>query len=187
MPILALEPDVFPDDLLHRAGLGFETDQFWWAMYTLPRREKELMRRLRARGFAFYAPLVPRRTRSPSGRLRTSYVPLFSNYVFLYGDENHRYQAMTTNCVSRWLVVPDGERLTHDLRQIKRLLESGAPLTPEARLAAGAHVRIRSGPMSGLEGVIVKRQNQQRLLIAINFLKQGVSVLLDDFQLEQID
>ncbi|HEY1859144.1 MAG TPA: UpxY family transcription antiterminator, partial [Gemmataceae bacterium] len=117
MPILARERDLFPDDLLDQPSLGQEADQQWWAVYTKSRHEKELMRRLCALSIAFYTPLIPQRLRSPAGRIRTAYVALFAGYVFLYGNESARYGALSTNCVSRCLNVPDGGELTRDLRR----------------------------------------------------------------------
>ena len=69
MPILPREPDIYPAELLDDA-LGATTDSSWWAMYTMARREKELMRRLRAMEISYYAPLVHKRSRSPGGRVR---------------------------------------------------------------------------------------------------------------------
>ncbi len=161
--------------------------QQWWALYTLSRREKELMRRLRARDIAFYSPIVSQRHRSPAGRVRTSHVPLFANYVFLCGTDFHRYEALSTNCISRDIAVPDGLQLAKDLRQIQQLIEVGHPLTPEARLQAGTHVRVRSGPFRGFEGIVVRRENVTRLLVAVKFMQQGASVLLEDCELEQLD
>lgn len=186
MPILPREIDQNPPGLLDRPELGAQPDQAWWALYTLARREKHLLRQLRTAGLAFYAPLIPRRTRSPSGRIRTSYVPLFHNYVFLYGTVDDRYRAMTTNCVSHWLPVADPLALSADLRQIQRLIDSSAPLTPEARIEAGQRVRIRSGTFAGLEGTVLKRHGQSRLVISVRFLQQGASVLLEDCQLEAL-
>ncbi len=187
MPILPREPDVFPEDLLDEARAAERPDARWWALYTLPRREKDLVRRLRSLGVWHYCPLVSRRSRSPQGRTRTAWVPLFGGYVFLLGAEDDRYRAMTTNCVSRCLEVPDGPQLAHDLRQIKRLVESGAPLTPEARIEPGTRVRIRSGSLAGIEGVVVGRRKSERLLVAVRFLQRGASVQLEDFQVEKID
>ena len=82
MPILNQEPDIFPENLLSAPEEGSPSDG-WFAIYTLSRREKELMRRLRAQNIAHYGPMVPKRTRSPGGRIRTSYVPLFAGYVFV--------------------------------------------------------------------------------------------------------
>lgn len=187
MPILPREPDAFPDDVLDDARAAELPDGRWWALYTLPRREKDLVRRLRGLGIWHYCPMVRRRSRSPSGRTRTAWAPLFGGYVFLLGGEAHRYEALTTNCVSRALMVPDGPQLARDLRQVKRLIDSGAPLTPEARIEPGDRVRIRSGSLVGLEGVVVKRRNCERLLVAVEFLQRGASVQIADFQVERID
>jgi transcription antitermination factor NusG len=184
MPILPGELDLFPAELFNRLGEAPVEPGQWWAMYTMARREKELMRRLRALEIAFYSPLVPKRTRSPSGRVRESFVPLFASYVFVHGNEEQRYQALTTNCISRCLSVPDGARLVHDLRQIRNLIELGAPVTAEARIEPGRRVRVRSGPMLGMEGTVVKRRGKDWLVVAVEFLQQGASVLLEDFQVE---
>jgi transcription antitermination factor NusG len=112
---------------------------------------------------------------------------LLSGYVFLRGGEDQRYQALQTNCVSRCLAVGDPAQLVFDLRQIQRLIESQAPLTPEERLSAGMQVRVRSGPLMGLEGTVVERRGQKQLLVAIRFIQQGASVQIGDFQLERID
>jgi len=187
MPILARDTDLYPEGFLDRPEVERAEVSAWWALYTLSRREKELMRRLLAMEIPFYAPLIARQHRSPSGRPRTSYVPLFSGYVFVFGGDEHRRQALTSNCVSRWLPVPDSGQLTRDLRQIHRLIECGAPLSPEARLERGNPVRVRSGPFQGLEGSIIKRLDQVRLLVSVRFLQQGASLLIEDYQLERLD
>jgi transcription antitermination factor NusG len=186
MPILPREPDIYPAELfLDLAGESAPVGQ-WWAMYTMARREKELMRRLRAMEIPFYAPLVHKRTRSPGGRVRESYVPLFPSYVFVRGTQPQRVQALTTNCVARTIDVADPARLADDLRQIQRLIELDAPLTIEARIQPGRRVRVRSGPMTGLEGTVLKRRGRDWLLVAVEFLQQGASVLLEDFQVEPL-
>ena len=189
MPILAREPDLYPLDLFERIQMPSEseTDEGWLAVYTLSRHEKELVRRLRALDVACYCPLIEQRTKSPAGRRRTSFVPLFSNYVFVYGSSDCRYAALTTNCVSSVIEVPDTNSLTCDLLRIHRLIESGLPLTPELQLQAGARVRIRTGPLQGLEGTLIRRRNENRLLLSVDFLQSGASVLLDEFQVDPID
>ncbi|MEX0679286.1 MAG: transcription termination/antitermination NusG family protein [Pirellulales bacterium] len=186
MPILPSEPDIFPPELLDESAGRAAAEGQWWALYTLARREKELMRRLRGMEVAFYSPLVHKRNRSPSGRVRESYVPLFASYVFAFGSETERHKALATNCVSRCLQVPDGAQLVHDLRQIRHLIELDAPLTVEARIEPGRRVRVRSGSMAGLEGTVIKRRGRDWLVVAVEFLGQGASVLLEDFQVEPL-
>jgi len=187
MPILAKEQDLYPPDLLDRFLAGDLEGHQWWALYTLSRREKELMRRLQAMRIAFYSPVVSQRHRSPVGRIRTSHVPLFANYVFLCGTDFHRYEALTTNCVSRVIAVPEGLQLAEDLRQVQHLIELGHPLTPEARLQKGIRVRVRSGSFMGFEGMVIRRESVTRLLVAVDFMQQGASVVLEDCELELLD
>jgi len=186
MPILPFEPSIFPDNLLETPVPVVQHEHSWWVLYTLPRREKELIRRLRQMEIPHYAPQIRRRTKPPRGRPRTVYVPLFPSYVFLCGSDEHRQQSLGTKCISRCLTVTDSERFIHDLRQIQRLIEADAPLTPESRLQPGMRVRIRSGSLAGLEGTVLKRRGKMRLLVAVEFLQRGASVLLDDFEVEEI-
>ena len=183
MPILKREVDIYPEDLLQSE---FANENSWWAMYTLARQEKKLMRMLVADQVPFYAPVIERRYRSPNGRLRTSYEPLFSNYVFVCGQEAERYQAVCTGCVSRNMPVEQVDDLVTDLQQIQRLIASEAPLSPESRLEPGQRVRIRNGPFAGYEGVITRRDREVRLQVYVRFMEQGVSVSIEDCQADPI-
>ena len=95
--------------------------------------------------------------------------------------------ALQSNCVSRFIQVPDGEALKRDLSQIYRLISAKAPITPEARLQPGDRVRIRSGPLAGIEGVLDRRRNSARLIVAVDFLRTGASVELSDFDVEPVE
>lgn len=187
MPILACEPDLYPSDLFDSTQPYLETEGRWFACYCRPNQEKQLMRRLVRHEVAHYCPLVPKKNRSPAGRIRTSYIPLFTGYVFIHADETVRYTAMTTDCVSRWLDVPDSKLLEADLRRIYQLILSGAPLVAEPRLVPGKPVRVRRGPLTGMSGLVIRRHGQCRLLIAVNFLQQGASVLIEEYEIEPLD
>ncbi len=182
MAVLPYESDIYPDTLLDSPP----TDARWWAAYTLARREKVFMQCLRKFNVPFYGPLIKRTTRSPSGRVGTAFVPLFSGYVFLCGNEEQRLEAFRTKCVVRIVEAPDKAELIFDLRQIQQLIASDAPLSPEARLSKGMKVRIRSGPLSGIEGSVIKRHGKDTLLVAVNFLQQGASVVVGDYETERI-
>ena len=183
MPILPKQRDTFPADLLD--GPGPDTGH-WVAFYTLARREKDLMRRLEASGISFYAPMIRRRLRSAGGRTRSSFVPLFPGYVFSRVDDEQRRGALATNTIARWIPIADERMLVEDLRAIKQLIDTDRPLTPEARLEAGQLVRICRGPLRGLEGTVVRRHGEERLVVAVRFLNQGASIELEDVDLERL-
>lgn len=184
MPILASEPNVFPCNLLD----GFTTaasERNWWAVYTKPRQEKSLARQLIALNVPVYLPLVTRQS-IVKGRRMKSQVPLFSSYVFVFGDPLERIKTLETKRVVQMFTAADADELTKDLRNVRSLVDSGAALTVEARLVPGNRVRVKNGGLMGLEGVIVSRRGECRLVVAVQFLQQGVSILLDDFQVEPI-
>lgn len=185
MPILKHEQDIWPDNLLMEGGEGIVA-QPWWAMYTLPRFEKKLMRQLVEQQIPFYGPTIGRRYRSAQGRIRKSFEPLFPNYVFVCGDEMARYNAVSTGSISRWLPVPRPEELVNDLRQIFELIQTEMPLAPELKLQPGQRVRVKTGVFKGFEGVVLRRENEIRLLISVRYMGRGASVALDDCQLEAI-
>ncbi len=193
MPIRKAELEIYPEDLLLRdASTDInETDESggatwrWTCLYTMSRREKDLMRRLVAEKVACYCPQVAKRYRSPAGRLRTSYIPLFTNYVFLFGNEDHRRFALTTNCISKTYEVRDAN-FQNELRQIQVALNEEVPLTAEAKLDSGQRVRVRSGPFKDFEGEIIRREGKTRLLLQLNYLQQGVSMEMDEALLAPI-
>jgi transcription antitermination factor NusG len=184
MPILASETDVFPVNLLDDFTLE-PTERRWWAVYTRSRMEKALARQLLALEIPFYLPLVPR-TSLIGGRRVRSLNPLFTGYLFLYGTDDERIQMLATNRVAHLWEAPYVDELTRDLLSVRALIESGVPLTPEGMLEPGDRVRIKTGQLMGLEGTIVSRRGEDRLLIAVNFLQQGVSIQISDFQVERI-
>ena len=185
MPILARETELFPEDLLDSPDYSVE-GRSWCLLYTLSRREKQLMRKLLALEVPFFGPTISRRYRSPNGRMRKSYQPLFPNYVFACMDESQRYVSLTTNCVSKCVPVFDSTELVSDLRRIRDLIQMGAQLSPESRLIAGDRIRVKTGVFAGFEGVVIHREGKVRLLVAVNFTAQGASFQLDECQLESI-
>ncbi len=113
-------------------------------------------------------------------------MPLFSGYLFMCGTDDERITALTTNCVSRILPVEDHVGLFHDLLNIHQLIESEAAVTVEQRLQPGQKVRIKSGVFRDMEGIVIERRGRKRLLVAVHYIQQGVSMAIDDYMVEPI-
>jgi len=194
MPILPPQPDHFPADLFGRdreavAGgsiVPTTGPAAWLAFATRSRREKELIRCLRAAGIPHCCPLVTRQQRSPAGRVRRSQLPLFPGYVFACVDHDQRLAALKSNTISQTIPVADPLTLLTDLAAIDQLVNAGRPMTPEARIEPGERVCIRSGLLRGHEGTVIRRRGEDRLVLAVRFLNQGVSVELGDFDVEKL-
>lgn len=183
MPLLPPETDIFPDDLLSAPAVA---GRVWWTVYTRVRQEKSLARELLTWKIPFYLPQL-KQTRLYRGRKRSSYLPLFTSYLFMQAAPEERVRALGTERIAQVIPVRDEAGLIRDLRQIQRLIQAEVPLTVESRLQPGAHVRVRTGVLAGIEGVVQARTKPTRLVVLVNMLQQGVSLEVEDFLLDSLD
>lgn len=144
------------------------------------------MRKLRMMDIKFYCPLVAQKKRSPAGRVRTSHLPLFAGYLFLNGSDEERREALTTNCISRVSPIAESDDVVSELSRIQQLISTKKPITHESQIEAGQRIRVKTGPLKGMEGTVLKRHSTEVLLISIGFLQQGASIEIDDFQVERM-
>ncbi len=184
MPVLPQEPNTYPEDLF---APEFDAgERGWWVLHTRARQEKSLARQLHSARVPFYLPLIAKRALQ-RGRLLTSYVPLFTGYVFLLGQRDERVVALTTNRVVQSLEVTNQEKLWHDLSQVWKLIQTGAPITPVDHLEPGVFVEIQQGALAGLKGRIIRAATGRRFVVQVDFIQRGASVTLDDYNLVPIE
>ncbi len=186
MPILPAEPDLYPSDLWSDGSSETPRAGTWWCLHTKPRQEKAAARHLRTRGITYYLPQVVHEDRTPQGRKIRSIIPLFTSYLFLCGDDHDRVEALKGNRLVNILEVADQERLVHDLRQVHQVLASGLAVLPEPVIPVGSRVRIRSGPLTGIEGTVIRRGKRDQFVAVVQFLGRGATVDLEDWQVEII-
>jgi len=186
MPLLPLEPFVYPKDLLTAAAADENRTGSWWVLHTRPRAEKALARRILSQQHNFFLPLYKRQWRS-RGRLLCSHVPLFPGYLFLHGDGQARQRALETNLVANCLPVSDQPVLWSDLARVYHLMASGSPLSPEDRLQPGTRVEIVSGPFAGITGKIIRRGKDLRFFVEVEFLQRGVSVEIESWMFRPLE
>jgi len=115
--------------------------------------------------------------------MQSSYLPLFPGYVFLLGDSESRLQALETNLVAQVIPVTEQRQLHYDLARVNQLIGSDLTLTPEGRLEPGTAVVVTGGPLTGLEGKIIRRGKNSVFLVEVRFLQQGVSVELESWMI----
>jgi len=182
MPLLDLEPFVFPGDLFSNSAQASEEGAVWWVLHTRPRAEKMLARKLHEARHAFFLPLHKNQWRS-NGRLRTSHLPLFSGYLFVRGDGGVRDFVLATNQVAQVLPVTDQAGLHSDLAAVFQAMQSGMLMVPEERLQPGAKVEIVAGALKGLTGTVLQRGKETRFVIEVRLLRRGVSVVVEGWML----
>jgi transcription antitermination factor NusG len=172
----------------------------WWVAHTKSRNEKALAQDLIHRDISYFLPMSWRVRRIRKRTVR-SLLPLFNGYLFFCGDDNQRTELFRTNRVANVITVKDQEKLLSELLQIEQALQSGAPLSPHKYIKAGQRCRVIAGPLTDLQGVVVKAgrhkttrseggvklQNTIRLVLQIDILGQAASVEIDADMTEIID
>lgn len=162
-------------------------DQNWYALFTCHQHEKAAARILENKGFEIFLPLysAPHRWRD---RVKEVSLPLFPGYVFLCGGLERWHQIMTTPGV-RGIVTFGARPATvppSDIEGVRRMVETTLSVEPHPFLKTGDWVRVKSGPLSGLEGILIRKKNQSRLVLSLETLGQAVAVEVDSVSLERI-
>lgn len=186
MPILEWEPPLWPDDLLDRelsADSGAVTR--WWALHLRPRTEKMLARKLRVRRVGYYLPLHERR-KAYQRRIVCSRVPIFPGYLFVHGDDTDYGFTATAREVVNLIPVVEQELLLRQLRDVRRLIDTGAPITPEERLETGMPARIVRGPLAGMSGHVVRNKRGLKFVLQVQFIQRAASIEVDGTMIEAI-
>jgi transcription antitermination factor NusG len=158
----------------------------WFVVRTRSRQEKALAQDLRARGVAYFLPLITV-TKFYSGRKAKVEAPLFPGYLFLCGSLDDAYLADRTDRVAQIIQVPDQRRLEWELRNVHAALGANATLSTFPYLRAGVRVEVREGPFRGLQGVIEDIDHRDRIIFQVQTLGQAVSMEIDGSLLDVID
>ncbi len=158
----------------------------WCVAHAKPRQEKRLAHELASREIPYYLPLMEKRVRRrDNGKLRKTWIPVFSGYVSFAADPEIRFEVRTSARVAKLLEVDDQQSFVHELAQVQQALESGVSFEVTAAFGPGERVRVRSGPLLGLEGEVVRFRGKSQFLVKVNLFQQAVSVEIDETCLER--
>lgn len=159
---------------------------WWWVLHTRAQNEKRVAAELDRHDCQYYLPLVRVRHTYSRSRHAEFDKPLFPGYLFLCGDYHHRDIAWRTNRVASVLAVPDQDRLRAELQHICRVVESGRNVELYQGLQPGRRCRITSGPLRGVEGVVLQRCGRTRLYVGVSLIGQSATVEIDAALLEAV-
>jgi transcription antitermination factor NusG len=151
----------------------------WFALTVKPQHEHAVERGLVSKGLDVFLPLYQSRRRW-SDRYKHVLLPLFPGYVFCRLSRTTRVAALNVPGV-RSLVSFGREPAAVpavDIEGIRRMLASGYDVGPWPLLAAGQRVRVQTGPLSGLQGALVRVDGGWRVVVTVDVLQRSVSVQL---------
>jgi transcription antitermination factor NusG len=158
----------------------------WYALYVAHQHEKRVAESLAAKRIEVFLPLY-REVRQWSDRRKWLSVPLFPCYVFVESRLSRRMEMLTIPGVrgyvsfdSRPAEIPAGE-----IDALRRAV-AHSKIEPHPFLRHGDWVRVKSGAFAGIEGILVRKKGETRLVLSVEMLRKSASIEIDAAQTEKI-
>jgi transcription antitermination factor NusG len=161
------------------------SELLWFVAHTKPRREKKLVEYCERQGFAVTLPCY-KSAHKYRGKSVVFQKPLFPGYVFLRLQLSEASTVRQNDLVANLLDVFDQATFERQLGEILIALESNLEVRLAPNIETGARVRIRSGPLQGIEGLVESRQGQTTVILRLEFINQAAAVKLDADLLEPV-
>ncbi|MCA1961621.1 MAG: hypothetical protein LDL33_12600 [Desulfomonile sp.] len=168
-------PARFPQDRDLEEDLGL-----WWVIHTKPNCERQIASYLLNRSISYFLPMYLKKTRYGNlGRVRTNEVPLFSGYLCFALDKQQHSLLYDTKKFVRIIKVNDQEAFVRELKHVTAAVKTQEDIQVRAGLVPGRRVLILDGPLTSVEGIVVKRQGNRHLALSVQMFNQTVLVKLD--------
>jgi transcription antitermination factor NusG len=154
----------------------------WFVAHTKPRREKKLAEYCRRQAIAATLPCY-NSAHKYRGKTVVFQKPLFPGYVFLQLESHQRDSVRQNDHVARLLEVFDQEAFQTQLQDILLALDTELEVRLAPAIGEGMRVRIKSGPLQGIEGWVERRYGMSIVLLRLDFINRAAAVKIDADQL----
>jgi transcriptional antiterminator RfaH len=161
------------------------TEVRWFVIHTKPRREKKLVEYCARQGIAAtlacYASAHKYR-----GKTVVFQKPLFPGYVFVQLEPRQKDPVRQNDHVANLLEVFDQETFRRQLEDILLALKMNLEVRLAPSIGEGMRVRIKAGPLQGIEGWVERRYGAATVLLRLDFISQAAAIKLEADLLDPI-
>jgi transcription antitermination factor NusG len=161
----------------------------WYAVLTRARHEKAAAHRLGERGVTTFLPTVTEVHRW-NDRKKTVELPLFSCYLFvkLMPGNEERQRVLRTDSVLGLVGTQGlGTPIPNDqIDAIRTLVSEQLPCSSHPFLKTGQRVRIRGGALEGIEGILLSRNGDRRLIISVDAMQRSLAIQVEGYDVEPV-
>jgi transcription antitermination factor NusG len=161
------------------------TDLLWFVAHTRPRCEKKLSQFCGREGLSATLPLY-RAAHKYRGKTVVFQKPLFPGYVFLRIRAGLREKIYRSDYLANLLDVADQELFARQLEDVLYALETELEIRLAPRIGEGMRVKIKNGPLRGIEGWVEQRHGMNVVLLRLDFIGQAAAVKVEATDLEAI-
>ena len=157
----------------------------WFVAHTRPRREKKVVEYCQRHGVAVTLPCYDL-AHNYRGKTVVFRKPLFPGYVFLQLAPTQKDSLRQSDHVANLLEVFDQETFYQQLKDILLALEADLEVRLAPAIGEGMRVRIKSGPLQGIEGWVEQRYGMTTVLLRLDFINQAAAVKIAADMLEPV-
>ena len=159
----------------------------WYALFTRHQHEKSVAFALSNKSHKVYLPLY-RSVRRWRDRVKQIWLPLFPCYVFIREGMDRHLQIVTTPGIisivgwgGRPAIVPQAQ-----LDAVRQIVESRFHVETHPYLQCGDRVRVKTGPLMGVEGILTRQKGTVRLVVSMEMLGRSAAVEIDVLNVERV-
>lgn len=153
----------------------------WYAVYTSSRHEKRIKEQLDGRSIESFLPLYEAVHRWKDRRVRVS-LPVFPGYLFVrICLPQHRLPVVAISGVVNLVGRPGCPTpiADHEIEALRICSVGGHSMVPHPYLTAGGRVRVRNGPLTDMQGILVRQKGKARLVLSVKLIARSVAVEVD--------
>jgi transcription elongation factor/antiterminator RfaH len=163
-------------------------DPRWYALYLRSRYEKRANQLLLGKGVESFLPLIEE-VHTWSDRKKRVEEPLFRGYLFVRTDLKNRVAILETDGVVHFVQV--GAKLSpipdDQINWVKILVGHPDRVVRESYMKEGQRVRVTAGPLTGLQGYVLKVKSSTRVVVSLDAIAQSVSIDIEPELLERLE
>jgi transcription antitermination factor NusG len=169
--------------------LASDLEPRWFAVQTRARHEKKVDTQLHDSGVESFLPLS-NEIHQWSDRRKLVRQPLFAGYLFVHiPDSPEAKKSVLSTMGVCWFVGNGGMGLPipdKQIQDIETILTSPLMATPFPFVHVGQKVRIRGGCLDGVEGILVAKESDRRVVVSVDLVRRSLAVQIDGYDLEEI-
>jgi transcription termination/antitermination protein NusG len=157
-----------------------QAEPHWFALWTRSRHEQVVREQLEQKQIETFLPTVTRWSRWKDRKKKVDW-PLFPGYCFARFDPQERLPILKCSGVVSIISV-EGEPAPiseQEIGGIRQLVESELAYDPCPMIHEGMLVEVTHGPLKGVVGRLVRKNEKARLVLSVDLIGQAVSVEVD--------
>ena len=167
--------------------MASESGVNWFAVYVGARHEKSVGEQFRLRQMEAFLPLYKAVRRWKNGCKVNLELPLFPSYLFVRIEPRERLRVLQVPGVLSMVCggrepVPVPKTVIESLRSAIAL----GQIEPHPYLVVGQRVRIKSGVLAGIEGVLVRKKENLRVVLSLDQIMQSAAVEVEGSEVEAL-